>query len=92
MRRNFLKSIIGVAIIPVIGQSQTKPRTNPSAKTIAEDLLKLSNKIQASQMSKTDRDRISEVIESLSAKIQKDYNTGALCATDSECSKKFERY
>lgn len=92
-RRDLLKQsavAFTVAIATEITtEAQTKTKTNPSPKQIASDLLKLANKIQSSQMSKPDRDKYSELIEEISAKIVKDYNTGSLCSTDEECFKKF---
>ena len=89
-RREILKQAAVACIVGMASEpTQAEVKTGAPPKTIASDLLRLANKIQESQMTKTDRDNLSEQIESLSSFVQTKYNTGALCTTDADCTKKF---
>lgn len=83
-RSTIILILASFMLCPILANSQNSGAT---PKTIAGDLLKLANKIQASQMTRQDRDSISEALASIAGQVQDRYNVGALCDTD--CEKKF---
>lgn len=77
-----------VTVLSATVYTQAK-RASVSPKAVASSLLRLANTIESSQMKAEDRERYAQQLEALSAEIVRQYNTGALCSTDSDCVKKF---
>lgn len=95
MKRNTITITLLIAclLLFAFGLSAKAQKTEPKAKTptaplqLAKDMLRMANRIEASQMREADRNKLADEIEAMAAYIQKEYNTGVLCHTDAECQK-----
>jgi hypothetical protein len=86
-RRSILTSIATSAIAATLEHNAQAKTVRLTPVQVARTLLKVANQVSNSQLDKQTRDKLAEILESMSAQVQEKYNTGPLCDTDTACEK-----